>query len=408
MATLQSLPSVEERPSLSLPVLTTTMPRARRVPAQTLPRPVRARKRVKPPPRTSPGVVAQLRERASRDARRLRSAASDLAELTALEEVAVGPETGRTYQGFMADFSLLTLEGKAFSAVPVARAQRQIMSHLSLLFSLKRPASDGMKFLAAVGHFFPMLGKGSRTLPRARRMVQGWAKTTPAGSRVPPPNCAVCGVAVEMVREGQQDMAIAALVAHQAYLRPDELHSLRRRDVVPPQGGRGNENMWSLVLGPLDTRTPTKTGIFDDSVVLDHPTLMWLGPHMHRLRNAGDLDECIWPFSREAFGRTFAKCVRRLGLQKWGFVPYSLRHSGPSWDRSEKRLSLLEVQRRGRWMDPRTVVRYERSSRTSVLLSTLTRSLVAYLRRCEDCLQQYVEASRPLPRLPGADAETSS
>ena len=117
------------------------------------------------------------------------------------------------------------------------------MSHLSLMFHEERQASEGMKFLAAVGHFFPQLAKGTKALPRARRMLQGWSKVTPANARVPPPNCAVCALAVEMVRDQQVDMAVATLIAHQCYLRPDELHSLRKQDAIPPTGRVGAESV---------------------------------------------------------------------------------------------------------------------------------------------------------------------
>lgn len=354
----------------------------------------------------SPAVTANLRERALRDAERLRARGKDHVRLTALEELAVGPSTTETYQILMSEFRRRTLCGKRFRATPAGQAQRLVMSHLSLMFHEEREASEGMKFLAAVGHFFPQLGKGSRSLPRARRMLQGWSKVCPASARVPPPNCAVCALAVEMARDRQVDMAVATLIAHQCYLRPDELHSLRRRDVIAPQGGRGGEGCWSLLLGPVDLRRPTKTGIFDDSVLVDHPMLLWLGRHIARLKTCGDQEEPIWPFTRAAYGRQFAKGVRRLQLGHWGFVPYSLRHSGPSWDRNDRRLSLLEIQRRGRWLDPRTVVRYERSSKISALLSTLSRTWVSYLRLCETHLRQYVEGDIPCPKLPGASGAT--
>ena len=369
---------------------------------------VKPKRKARPRRSVSPAVTANLRERALQDAKRLLARGKDHARLTALEEIAVGPGTNETYQTLMSEFRRRTLCGKKFRATPAGKAQRLVMSHLSLMFHEERQASEGMKFLAAVGHFFPQLGKGSRALPRARRMLQGWSKVCPASARVPPPNCAVCALAVEMVRDQQVDMAVATLIAHQCYLRPDELHSLRRRDVIAPQGGRGGEGCWSLLLGPVDLRRPTKTGIFDDSVLVDHPTLLWLARHIARLKSCGDPEEPIWPFSRAAYGRQFAKGVRRLQLDHWGFVPYSLRHSGPSWDRNDRRLSLLEIQRRGRWQDPRTVVRYERSSRISALLSTLSRTWVSYLRLCETHLRRYVEGDFPCPKLPGASGATSS
>ena len=199
--------------------------------------------------------------------------------------------------------------------------------------------------MASVGHFHPSLGKSATALPRARRLLQGWSRMEPAAARVPPPHCAVCAVAVEIARDGYRDMSIATLLAHQCYLRPDELHSLRRQDLIPPQGSQGAEASWSLLLGLINLRRPTKTGIFDDCVLVDNPSLSWIQDHLRRLRLAGRLDEPLRPFSRANYKRVFGRAVRRLSLSAWGRVPYSLRHSGPSWDRSSRRLSLQEIQR---------------------------------------------------------------
>ena len=202
-------------------------------------------------------------------------------------------------------------------------------------------------------------------------------------------------------------MGVAVLTAHQAYLRPLELFSIRRKDLIPPATGSGALAHWCLLLGPWETRRPTKSGVYDDSVLLDHPSLEWTLPLLAGLKQ-GAPDGCIWPFTREAFTRSFGRAVRALGLRSWGFVPYSLRHSGPSWDKVEGRLSLDEIQRRGRWQNPKTVMRYERSSRVSALLSTLSPAVVRYLQRCEKFLRQFVVGDAPLPELPPLGRGSSS
>ena len=71
-----------------------------------------------------------------------------------------------------------------------------------------------------------------------------------------------------MARDGKVDMSVATLTAHQAYLRPEELHSLRRQEVIAPQGRSGAEASWALFLGPIEERKPTKTQVYDDSVLV--------------------------------------------------------------------------------------------------------------------------------------------
>ena len=361
------------------------------------------------PKESEPPLLAALRARALRDSESLRRPGADH-PLTVLEEIAVGPGTESGYNELMTEFKNRTLRGLAFRVRPRERAERLVMSHLSLLFAEKRAAAEGMKFLAAISHHHPQLGRRSNKLLRARRQLQGYAKAMPCSSRVPPPSCAVAAVAVELCRLGSlgRPMAIATLTAHQCYLRPDELFSLRRKDVIGPTGRRGALQHWCLLLGPLEMRRPTKAGVYDDSVMVDNPGLEWTLPFLLELKQAGPEHECIWPFTRGAFTRAFGRAVRNLGLKSWGFVPYSLRHSGPSADRSEQRLTLEEVQRRGRWQNPKTVMRYERSSRVSALLSTLAPPAAAYLQHCERFLRRYVAGHAALPKMPAGVGGTCS
>ena len=169
-----------------------------------------------------------LRAAALRDAARLLdSGRADHSWLTAIEQEAVGPGTALSYAEFMGEFRRRTLKGKVFRPRPEAVAQRLVLSHLCRLFGEKRSAGEGMTFLAIVGHH-PSLRKIRGDLPRARRLLQGWSRMQPAAARVPHPHCAVRAVAVEIARDGYRDMSVATLLAHQCYLRPDKLHSLRR------------------------------------------------------------------------------------------------------------------------------------------------------------------------------------
>ena len=44
-------------------------------------------------------------------------------------------------------------------------------------------------------------------------------------------------------------------------------------------------------------------------------------------------------------------------------VPYHMRHSGPSTDLADRRRTMPEAQKRGRWSQPSSMLRYERRSR---------------------------------------------
>eukprot|EP00959_Pyramimonas_sp_CCMP1952_P466274 9489707-Pyramimonas_sp.AAC.1 len=96
-------------------------------------------------------------------------------------------------------------------------------------------------------------------------------------------------------------MAVAVLVALGAYLRPGELCGPRVRDVVPPALGFGPEcQRWSLILGPSDDNgDPTKTGVHDDNVTLDHDNLHFIGDFFERYRRGKQPKDPLWHHDRE-------------------------------------------------------------------------------------------------------------
>ena len=128
-------------------------------------------------------------------------------------------------------------------------------------------------------------------------------------------------------------------MAHVCYLRPGELLSLRAKDVVAPclKGmGRGYRHH-VLLLGPFELRRLTKTGIYEDAVPVDSHESEWVGAALTQLVASRSPDQKLWSFSHRAFAKRFAVAVAELGLSHWCFSPRSLRHSGPSKDRIEKR-----------------------------------------------------------------------
>ena len=54
------------------------------------------------------------------------------------------------------------------------------------------------------------------------------------------------------------------------------------------------------------------------------------------------------------------QCCERLGLNVLGPpTPYQMRHAGASWEFASKIRTLSEVQRRGRWRSPSSLLRYD-------------------------------------------------
>ncbi|CAK0801976.1 unnamed protein product, partial [Prorocentrum cordatum] len=248
-----------------------------------------------------------------------------------------------------------------------------------------RKKHDGEKLKAAVLHYYPNLKRpNTKPLARFERCLKAWGRRRPALGRLPPPYPTICGLAVALHLLGRTDMAVAVLVALSAYLRPGELRGLRVRDVVPPALGYGPEyQKWSLILGPSDSiGGPTKTGVYDDNVTMDHENLQFLDRFFELHRQGKGSNDPLWGFTQAEFGAMIAKALKVRQLEGLGIAPYSLRRAGPSWDAITGRRSQLEVQRRGRWASMSSLIRYEKSSKVNSLLVNLDDSVQEYLRLC--------------------------
>ena len=95
-----------------------------------------------------------------------------------------------------------------------------------------RPSADGMKMWAAYTHYKPARGRLGDPLARAKRAMIAWSRIAPSHGRIPPAFPMVCGIVAELARAGLVDRYLAALVATSGCLRPGELLSLRRCDMV--------------------------------------------------------------------------------------------------------------------------------------------------------------------------------
>ena len=120
-----------------------------------------------------------------------------------------------------------------------------------------------------------------------------------------------------------------------------------------------------------------------DSFPLDTPCLQpWIATVARILREGGPPSQSIWPFSYQDFCREFSKSVRRLGVDH-SVVPYMARHSGPSIDRMSGFRDLLEIQKRGRWVQFKSVQRYEKAARLAEVTNSLSAGSAAYMRAAE-------------------------
>ena len=156
---------------------------------------------------------------------------------------------------------------------------------------------------------------------------------------------------------GEFQMAAWIVVGFGAYLRPSENMGLRAKDLIPPVVGITAR--WSLQLCPLEEEKSSKTGVFDETILWDADYLSFMGHVFGVLKGSVAPSAAIWSFSYPEFVDMFKAVVQELRVTD--FVPYQLRHAGPSWERLQELRSQVQIMKRGRWRSFASVARYEKA-----------------------------------------------
>ena len=125
-------------------------------------------------------------------------------------------------------------------------------------------------------------------------------------------------------------------------------------------GGWPSHAHWSVILHEFigEDSQPSKTGEFDESLLLDLPEHEYLSGVLREWRRDTAPDERFVPFAQSHLACAFRLSGMLLGLDPPPKL-YQLRHSGPSADFAGGRRSLDSIKRRGRWRTDASVRRYE-------------------------------------------------
>ena len=144
----------------------------------------------------------------------------------------------------------------------------------------------------------------------------------------------------------------------------------------------------AIILFPFEVGRSSKTGQFDDTVVLDDTRLPTLGllleeqaAKQRKLWNVTeDTDEGVplWNFSPGEYRQVWKAAVEHFGVQDKFVTPYQNRHGGVSRDRWMKLRSLSEAQSRGRWASSTSLKFYEKSGRLQEVLNFLGDRIMKY------------------------------
>jgi hypothetical protein len=170
-----------------------------------------------------------------------------------------------------------------------------------------------------------------------------------------------------------EEVMVTALAVH-AYLRPSEAFRILARHLAPPTPTIA---AWSLTLHPYEGGHPSKTEVFDESLLLgDIGVLKEVAAPLGQLAKNRALESPSAPLFRTTqalWRRRFISAAAEIGLPH--SMLYQLRHSGASLDAALRLRSIQQVQQRGRWASFSSVRRYEKGGRLAEQANMLSPAL---------------------------------
>ena len=242
------------------------------------------------------------------------------------------------------------------------------------LFFAGHTAADFSKMRAAAAFFWRDVSRACRDLPVSKRAQVGFNKLAPATSRLPAPLLMVAAWASRIVLLSHKvEMGIAVMLMFEGYLRPCDALPLKASEIVPPVRGAGRRlQHWSLLLHPQEEQNPSKTGEYDEAIMLDNREFSDLRPALSLLRRRRPSGP-VFTFSYQEFAQTSEQALESLGYHQLGVTNlYQLRHGGISHEVATGRRSLLDAQVRGRWKSQKSMTRYEKGGRIHQVLARLS------------------------------------
>ena len=345
-----------------------------------------------PKARMTKGAVK--RERAQ--ARRAGPSRAPAGGLTFLETASVAPTTQTQYvhrARQLVEFCRMNF----YTWENDMELDRVLVEMFTELYYDGADSNEGEKMIATVGYFFPQFSKGGAGgLPRTLRALKGWRKLCPPQQRLPLPRSILFAMVGCLLMDSEVLMGLCMIVSFFAYLRPCEARALLVRHLVPPPkyGGLGvpapgglNRQQpsswafapsaaWGLLLHDAGIGVPGKTGVLDDSVLLDN--LNHLAPLFELISRYRAPGEPLFNFDYHAFSNKFQEIVVRLKLEPLAPNLYALRHGGASEDLRNRHRSPLEVQMRGRWRTSTSLRRYGKATRLMTQLDKVPPEVQQY------------------------------
>ena len=179
-----------------------------------------------------------------------------------------------------------------------------ISRYLDSLFLDGYNHDKGEKAIAAARHFRPDLPLGdSRSMPRTYAAVRGFRRLAPGHTRPPLPRPALFAAVGLAGATGRLELALALALSWDCCLRlPSDLVRLTGASLIPPTNA---SRAWGLLMYPDEQGVRSKTGNFDEGVVLSRVMSAAAGEALARLQALRAPTELLWTFNAGQFQRAF-------------------------------------------------------------------------------------------------------
>ena len=296
--------------------------------------------------------------------------------LTFLEEQSVGDATRADYERRQAAFNLWACQ-RGHSLVTPAEVDKALVLFFHEEFLDGGESSDAWKLMAALAFARSDLGPRQGRLPRAARAAKGWSRLAPPRSRLPLPWPVVCLIVETLCSRGLVVYAWLTALTFGLYLRPREALDLVQSQLIPPGFTTATAmHHWCVVLHLFERQTPSKTGVFDESLLVDSPCFPWMPSLVQELHRRTPAGHRLFPVTYTQWNYHFKAVVADLGLQVLGNLTlHQLRHGGASHELYAAARPLRDIQKRGRWATDAALRRYAKGGRVQEQLHRLPRAL---------------------------------
>ena len=365
-------------------------------------------------------AAAKTKERRAKSRRVLKAEDITLPHRTQLEALSVGPQTRVAYARSLMLLASWILGLSSTPTTPdplldwptailavvehshcIDTMDDALVSFLDACFWAGEHGAMGKRIMSALGWALPQFSRwGEARLPRTRQGSLAAERRSRPPVRLPLPRPIMCAIIMTMCflcrAQGLAfDLPLSIWIGVHCYLRPGEICRMRWQYLVPGLGADACRA--SLVLHPAELSRSSKTGEFDEAVIIDDEGIVEAIRYAKLRRRHGpvvDVPQRLWQLFNEASSLLLLE--KQLGH---AVVPYLIRHSGAAGDAWNQLRSPEQIQARGRWKSATSVRRYAKGGRVVHQMSLCSAPLQTYALRCVSLLKG-VFCGRSLPLKP--------